>query len=236
MHYYMYEIEKKKNRTKIKGYVDTFDSKKHLIFDYKFIFILPNGKCLFIPYAERDDRTRSLREYEHKVYLFSALEMLYNELKDTKGNYMNEEHFAIFIEKKFGYAIIPEFIKAILISDVAMLYDAGNYDNHGEEIDDIGYITYFHKNKNLSLKQKNTLLEIKESLKKEEYGIKLATLIDDESLNFNLSFGYTFEEDGPVKWVIKKQEQEEIDTFFVDEAYKILGLPERKQGDGEFLR
>ena len=216
--------------------MDTFDSKKHLMSEYKFIFILPNGECLFLRYAEGDDKTRSLREFEHKVYLFSALEMLYNELKDTKGNYMNEEHFAIFIEKKFGYANLPEFIKVILKSEIAMFYDAGSYDNHGEKIVDTGYITYFHKNKNLNLKQKNTLLEIKESLKKEKYGIKLATLIDDESLNFNLSFGYTFEEDEPVKWVIKKQEQKAVDIFFVDEAYKILGLPERKQGDGEFLK
>ena len=220
MNYSLYKKEKSELETdQIKGYFDTFDSKKHLMSDYKLVFILPNGKCLFMPYVG---------EFGHIVYLFPAFEMLYNELKDTKGNYMNEELFEIFIAKKFEYVHIPNFIKAILKSNIAIFYNLKK--------ENTGYKTYFQKNKLLTLQQKNTLLEIKASLKKEGYGIEIGTLIDDESLNFNLSFGYTFEKDTPCKWVIKKQGDKEICRFLVDEAYKILGLPERKQGDEEFLK
>lgn len=219
MNYSIYKKEKSEWETdQIKGYFDTFDSKKHLMSNYKLVFILPNGKCLFMPYDGK---------FGHIVYLLSAFEMLYNELKDTKGNYMNEELFEIFIVKKFECVHIPNFIKAILKSDIAIFY------NHREKTD---YTTDFHKNKLLTSQQKNTLLEIRESLKKEGYGISVGTLIDDKSLNFNLSFGYTFEKDTPCKWVIKKQGNKEIRRFLADETYKILGLPERKQGYEEFLK
>ena len=57
---FMYEIEKSnlKGSKDIKGYFDYYDSKKDKVSDYKLLFILPNGKVLFMPYSQKDKRDR----------------------------------------------------------------------------------------------------------------------------------------------------------------------------------
>ena len=120
---YLDEISTVPTGENIKGYLEFFDPRIHEISNNKLIFILPNGKCLFMPYAKKDKKTRLEIEYTHKSYIIRALTYIIKEL-----GYDEKE----FVEANIDATVRELIIKKIMEQGVSLLYDCGKIDGNGK--------------------------------------------------------------------------------------------------------
>ena len=142
MDVFMYEIEKGnlKGAKDIKGYFDYYDSKKDKLSDNKLLFVLPNGKVLFMPYARNDKRDRKKYKYNHIVYLTKALDIILRELGIDRNTFIKQKI------KMFDQDIITA---AILELNIPFFYETGYVDTEGKIVDDYYRYAIFEKSQKL---------------------------------------------------------------------------------------
>ncbi len=205
----MYGIEKSnlKGAKDIKGYFGYFDSKENKISEYKLLFILPNGKCLFMPYSPKDKRDRKNYKYAHIVYLTNALDLILKELNIDKKN---------FIQQKIKRFDNDAITSAILNLQIPFFYDTGNIDIDGKVIDDYYRYTVFEKSPSFTEKQEKTLTLLKKTLENEHYKIAIQALISDNNINTNLDNVEEFivDQDALLKWISMLEDDIDIENFY----------------------
>ena len=175
---FMYEIDKSnlKGAKDIKGYFDSFNSDEDKISDYKLLFILSNGKVLFMPYSPKDKRDRKQYKYAHIVYLTNALELILKELNIDKKT---------FIKQKIKRFDIDAISAAILELNIPFFYETGFKDIDGKDIDDYYRYTIFEKSPKFTEKQEKVLTQLKKVLDDEHYKIAIQTLKEDKNIDWN---------------------------------------------------
>lgn len=210
---FMYEIEKSnlKGAKDIKGYFDNFNSNEDKISKYKLLFILPNGKVLFMPYSPKDKRDRKQYKYAHIVYLTNALELILKELNIDKKT---------FIKQKIKRFDTDAISAAILELNIPFFYETGFKDIDGKIIDDYYRYTIFEKSPKFTEKQEMVLSKMKNGLDDEHYKIAIQTLKADKNINWNFEGVEEFwiDEDALLKWICTKNS----DDVSVDDFYKII--------------
>lgn len=165
-----YDDEKSRwNKLKdIEGHFRNFDQTKDKISDFKFMFILPNGEYLLVPYTERDlsgDVT-----YNHIDYLPEALELILEKLNINRDD---------FIKNKVEDFNTHWLEYAILNLNIAIFYDYRFYEE--------GKLTFFEKPIKLTEKQKKSIAALKKPLENENYRFGIRVLEDDRSIKENES-------------------------------------------------
>ena len=215
MNYLMYEMMKSdlKGARDITGYFDFFNPSDNKISKYKLIFILPNGKCLLIPYASKDNGRRKQFKYNHIVYITKSIELILKELN------MNKEEF---IQQKVKAFDSDELIAAILKLNIPIFYDTGYYDSNGNRRSDNIRYTIFEKTIKFTEKQEKTLLTLKEAFRRENYSISIQVLNSDDTLiNREKCIGVSeTDEDSALKWVFHGYDGN-LD-FDVDDFYRTI--------------
>lgn len=163
-----YDDEKSRwNKLKdIKGFFRNFDQTKDKISDFKFMFILPNGEYLLVPYTESDLSGDVI--YHHIDYLPDALELLLEKLNINRDDFITNK--------------VEDFNKhwleyAILNLNIAIFYD---YRSNEE-----GKLIFFEKPINLTEKQKKSIVALKKPLENENYRFGIRVLEDDRSIKEN---------------------------------------------------
>ena len=211
----MYEIARSNlNGAKgIEGYIDFFDPKRHKISDFKLLFILPNGKCLFMPYAQKDKKDRKQNEYAHIVYLTNALDLILRELEKQKKE---------FITKYIRKFDVDDITGAILELKIPFFYDTGNKDEDGNDIDDDNRYTIFEKSIGFTEKQEKALLSMKESFQKEQYKIAIQVFPSDNKINWKMEGLELYEndEDERLNWILLDNDN----SVDVEVFYKIINV------------
>lgn len=193
MNIIMYEMKKANlNAARdISGYVDNFNPNEIKISEYKLIFILPNGKCLFMPYAPKDTGKRDQQKYFHIAYITKAVDLIIKELGLNIKDFINQK------VKEFDQ---DEITAAILSLGIPFFYETGYYDSDGNSIDGENRYTIFEKTIKFTEKQEKTLLAFKELLKRENYNISIQVVSTDETLiNRKKCIGAT--DDSPLSWI-----------------------------------
>ena len=162
--------------TDIKGYWGSFDLKKDKISNFKLMFILPNGKCLFMPYSPNDNGER-IGEYEHMAYLVKAIELILQEFGIEKKT---------FIEEKLNYSDLSDLyynlIDNILKLNISFFCDLNEIDLDSNNV----RLAWFYKSPNLTEKQENTIVKLKKPLENENYGLGIQALVSDSNLNIKM--------------------------------------------------
>lgn len=196
MNYITYEMHKSdlKGAKDIKGYFDYFKPNVSKVSDYKLIFILPNGQCLFMPYSPKDKGDRKLSKYDHIVYITKAIDLIIEKLGIDKVSFINQ---------RVNDFEVDELTAAILSLKIPFFYDTGYYDINGKFIDDKNRNTIFEKTRNLTEKQEKTLLMLREALERENYVIGIQVLnADDTLINREKGIGAVENiEESPLKWI-----------------------------------
>ena len=164
---YLSYLEEKNTIIGIKGFSEMFDSSKHEISKYKIICVMPDGKCLFVPYSANDSRKRLKNMYTHRHYLLIALSEALDMLSIDEPK---------FIEELVPNTTVQELVDIFISSlGISIFYDIG--------IDEERY-TNFEKSLEFSEEQKNTILSMREALEKEKYQIAaIEKDYDDKSIN-----------------------------------------------------
>lgn len=174
---YKTEISNLKGANDIEGELIDFDIKKHRMSSFKLLFILPNGKCLVMPYAEGEKLDRKQDEYSHLVYITKALDLILEEFGKEKKQFIEENI------KKFD---VDEITRAILKLQIPFFYDTGNKDVNGNDRDgDYRYI-FFEKTIRFTEKQEKTLIQLNYPLRQENYKLAIEVLAGDNKLNFKM--------------------------------------------------
>ncbi len=221
MNYIMYEMNKSdlKGAKDIKGYFDYFKPNVTKMSDYKLSFILPNGQCLFMPYAQKDKGDRKLNKYNHIVYITEAIDLIIKKLGIDKVNFLKQN------VKEFE---VDELTAAILSLKIPFFYDTGHYDSNGNLIDDKIRYTIFEKTRNLTEKQEKTLLMLKEALKRENYSISIQVLrTDDTLINRVKGIGAVeSSEKSPLKWIFHGDDGN-LD-FKIDDFYDTINVSDEQ--------
>ncbi len=196
MNYIMYEMNKSdlKGAKDIKGYFDYLKPNDIKISDYKLIFILPNGQCLFMTYSPKDKGNRKLSKYNHIVYITKAIDLIIEKLSIDKVK---------FIKEKVNAFEVDELTAAILKLNIPFFYDTGYYDLNGNLINDRIRYTIFEKTRDLTERQEKTLMMLKEELKRENYNVGIQVLSTDDTLiNREKGIGAVENiEKSPLKWI-----------------------------------
>ena len=210
---FMYEIDKSnlKGAKDIKGYFDSFNSDEDKISDYKLLFILSNGKVLFMPYSPKDKRDRKQYKYAHIVYLTNALELILKELNIDKKT---------FIKQKIKRFDIDAISAAILELNIPFFYETGFKDIDGKDIDDYYRYTIFEKSPKFTEKQERVISQMKKGLKDDHYKIAIQALKEDKNidLNFEGIEEIITGENACLKWICTKNSTD----VNVDDLYKII--------------
>ena len=210
---FMYEIEKSnlKGSKDIKGYFDYYDSKKDKVSDYKLLFILPNGKVLFMPYSQKDKRDRKQYKYAHIVYLTNALELILKELNIDKKT---------FIKQKIKRFDIDAISAAILELNIPFFYETGFKDIDGKDIDDYYRYTILEKSPKFTEKQEKVLAQLKKLLEEEHYKIAIQALMEDKNIDWNFEGieEIITDENACLKWICTRNSTD----VNVDDLYKII--------------
>ena len=165
-----YDAEKSRGNklNDIEGHFRNFDQTKDKISDFKFMFILPNGEYLLVPYTERDlsgDVT-----YNHIDYLPEALELILEKLNINRDDFIKNK------VEDFNTAWLEY---AILNLNIAIFYDFRFYKE--------GKLTFFEKPIRLTEKQKKSIAALKKPLENENYRFGIRVLEDDRSIKENES-------------------------------------------------
>ena len=212
MNYITYEMHRSdlKGAKDIKGYFGYFNPKVSKVSDFKLIFILPNGECLFMPYSPKDKGDRKLSKYNHIVYITKAIDLIIKKLGIDKVS---------FIKQNINEFEVDELTAAILALKIPFFYDTGHYDSNGNIINDKIRNTIFEKTRNLTEKQEKTLLMLKEELKRENYSVGIQVLsVDDTLINREKGIGAVeLIEKSPLKWIFHGNDGNldfEIDDFY----------------------
>lgn len=210
---FMYEIDKSnlKGAKDIKGYFDNFNCDENKISDYKLLFILPNGKVLFMPYSLKDKRDRKQYKYAHIVYLINALELILKELNIDKKT---------FIKQKIKRFDIDAISAAILELNIPFFYETGFKDIDGKDVDDYYRYTIFEKSPKFTEKQEKVLVQLKKILDDEHYKIAIQALKEDKNIDWNFEGieEIITDENAYLKWICAKNSTD----VNVDDLYKII--------------
>lgn len=205
---YIDEVTKLPIGEDIEGYFEFFDPRIHMISKNKLIFILPNGKCLFMPYAQGDKGTRKQGKYTHRKYIIIALRNIINELNNSEKE---------FIEANIETLMRDDIIIALMKQGVSLLYDCGKRDGNGKLKSKRNRYSIFCESEELTETQKKTLLRMKGNLEKEKYKMMICKLFKD--LDNSDYYDYITDEDT------------NNDEFEIDKFYQLLGLQEEKVQD-----
>ena len=196
----------------IKGYWGSFDLEKDKISKFKLMFILPNGKCLFMPYSPNDDGKR-IGEYEHMVYLVKAIELILQEFGIDKKT---------FIEEKLNYSdlsdLFYELINNILKLNISFFCDLNEIDSDSNNV----RLAWFYKSPNITEKQENTLVKLRNPLVNENYGLGIQTLVSDRNLNIKMEDIIIIINGTKIK--LKEILGRETDYLNIDDFYKIINV------------
>ena len=201
---YLDEISTVPTGENIKGYLEFFDPRIHEISNNKLIFILPNGKCLFMPYAKKDNRTRQQIEYAHSSYIIRALTQIIKELGFDEKE---------FIEAYIDTSMRDDIIKGLLEQGVSLLYDCGEIDGNGKLKNKMKRYSIFYKSEELTEEQKKTILKMKGNLEKEKYKMGIYKIFK------NLDYSDC------LKYVTNKVSNN--NEFEINEFYKFLDLQKK---------
>ena len=220
-------LMKKLNGAKdITAYFDFFDSRNKKISENKLIFILPDGRCLFMPYSPNDDGERS-GKYEHMVYLVKAFELILEEWGRDRDEYIQEKLNSNNLQELYY-----ELAANILSLHVSFFYDLIKIDyEHNNE-----RLSWFYKSPKLSEKQENTLREMKVALENENYGLGIQTLPSDSSINIKaqdiemgihgvrIKLEKEGQEDTTLNIRLKEILGKEGNPFKINDFYKIINV------------
>lgn len=199
----------------IEGYLQFFDPRMHKIFNNKLIFILPNGKCLFMPYAENDRRTRLEIEYTHKSYIIRALTYIIKEL-----GYDEKE----FVETNIDAVNRDLIIKRIMEQGISLFYDCGNLSGNGKKISKKNNYSIFYKIDEMTEEQKKTILRMKGMLKRQNYKMMIYEALKDVDYSYYADY---------FEYITDKDSNKYV--FEIDEFYELLGLQKKHdEHDGEY--
>ena len=165
-----YDAEKSRGNklNDIEGHFRNFDQTKDKISDFRFMFILPSGEYLLVPYTESDLSGDVI--YHHIDYLPDALELLLEKLNINRDD---------FIKNKVEDFNTHWLEYAILNLNIAIFYD---YRSNEE-----GKLIFFEKPINLTEKQKKSIAALKKPLENENYRFGIRVLEDDRSIKENES-------------------------------------------------
>ena len=159
-------------------------------------------------YSENDDKTRKDDNYSHRAYLAYAIDLMIEVLNvDRETINIDREKFIGDINK---YEI-DSFIAAILRKGVAILYDTGNRDNEGNEMD--YNMSIFGKAKKLTEKQEKCISNLKGPLMKELYTFGIWTLKTDNN-NFNCNGIEKHSNGEELDMVLLGEDPMDIGTFY----------------------
>lgn len=199
---------KSKEVTNIEGNFGSFDPKKN-ISECKLIFIFPSGKCLFMPYSKDDDKTRKDDRYSHRAYLAHAIDLIIEKLNVDK-NALAEERKR-FIEDIDGYYIYG-FIAAILRKGVAIVYDVGNVDIEGNEMEYNEMI--FGKVLKPTESQIECIFKLKEPIMRELYTMGILILNQDNNINLNDEEIKKWQCSQEISLILSGQNPMDLGTFY----------------------
>ena len=160
------------------SFIDEFDKNIHKMSDYKLVLVLGKtrindknmeGKCLFIPYNPDDERL-SQEEFMHNVYLGNVLsEYVLEDGRNDLTRYVNRQ--------KSGEPIsYINLVYSLLELGIGVFYDI----NYSDDDRDDGFLkTKFSRPNVLSNKQMDTIKNMSETLKKENYIVGMERANDD---------------------------------------------------------
>ena len=198
----------------IEGYLEFFDPRMHKIFNNKLIFIFPNGKCLFMPYTEKDKRTRLEIKYTHRSYIIRALTHIIKEL-----GYDEKE----FIEANIDASDRDFIIKRIMEQGISLLYDCGKIDGNGKLKNKTNRYSIFFKSEELTEEQKKTIIRMKGILKRQKYKMMICELLKGVDYSYYADY---------FEYITYKDSDK--NEFEIDEFYELLGLQKKHdEHDGE---
>lgn len=161
-----------------KNFIDEFDKNKHKMSDYKLVLVLGktrinnanmDGKCLFIPYHPDDERL-SQEEFMHNVYLGNVLsEYVFEDGRNDITRYVNRQKLGEIIS-------YIDLVASLLELGIGVFYDINYADDDRE---DGTYRTKFSRPSRLSNEQIETMKNISEALKEENYDVGMEHLNTD---------------------------------------------------------
>lgn len=167
---YEQEKSKYKNSEIVEGFFREFNPKEDKISDFKLIFLLQNGESLFMPFIDIDNHDGMNEEYAHIVYILKALELIINKL-----GYNREK----FIEEKVKNFSAEDLISSILNLNIAFFYNTSIYDIE-DDFKDMNL--YFGKPLNISEKQEQAIVSLRNPIEKEQFKFGIMKLEKDKKL------------------------------------------------------
>lgn len=167
---YEQEKSKYKNSEIVEGFFREFNPKEDKISDFKLIFLLQNGESLFMPFIDIDNHDGMNEEYAHIVYILKALELIINKL-----GYNREK----FIEEKVKKFSAEDLISSILNLNIAFFYNTSIYDIE-DDFKDMNL--YFGKPLNISEKQEQAIVSLRNPIEKEQFKFGIMKLEKDKKL------------------------------------------------------
>ena len=195
----------------IEGYLELFNPRVHEIHKNKLILILPNGKCLFMPYANGDKGTRKEIEYTHRSYITKVLTPIIKELGEDEKE---------FIEANIETSRRDDIIIALMKQGVSLLYNLEKKRKDRELIIKKPRYSIFYVSEKLTEKQKETMIRMKENLEKEKYKMSIYKIfknLDNSDCLKHITEGTSGK-----------------DEVEIDEFYELLGLQKKHdEHDGE---
>ena len=168
----IYDQEKVKynNSEIVEGLFRRFNQKEDKISDFKLIFILQNGEYLLMPYLDIDNHDGMNEEYAHIVYILKALELIIKKL-----GYNREK----FIEEKVKNFSAEDLISSILNLNIAFFYNTSIYDIE-DDFKDMNL--YFGKPLNISEKQEQAIVSLRNPIEKEQFKFGIMKREKDKKL------------------------------------------------------
>lgn len=167
---YEQEKSKYKNSEIVEGFFREFNPKEDKISDFKLIFLLQNGESLFMPFIDIDNHDGMNEEYAHLVYILKAVELIINKL-----GYNREK----FIEEKVKNFSAEDLISSILNLNIAFFYNTSIYDIE-DDFKDMNL--YFGKPLNISEKQEQAIVSLRNPIEKEQFKFGIMKLEKDKKL------------------------------------------------------
>lgn len=167
---YEQEKSKYKNSEIVEGFFREFNPKEDKISDFKLIFLLQNGEYLFMPFIDIDNHDGMNEEYAHLVYILKAVELIINKL-----GYNREK----FIEEKVKNFSAEDLISSILNLNIAFFYNTSIYDIE-DDFKDMNL--YFGKPLNISEKQEQAIVSLRNPIEKEQFKFGIMKLEKDKKL------------------------------------------------------